>query len=303
MTSSLVEDRNGVLRVLFDGAIVVTALGSRESTYWSVADLSSGTGPKMQLVSHAGLCSYMKSGRAGRGIGVHVLGTLVERDGVPINMKSCITPLEPAALPCKRAVSVFVGTSAEVGKTTALLQILQRLRKSEPAASILGIKMSGTPSEAEINLYRSYGATQVLNLVDLGFPTSYSVDRGLLMKRVRALLDSACFQSADHVLIELGGDVIGGCNSDIVDLLQEWTIPQFFLAAFDCFGAEGCSRHLRRRGLDIAAVTGKCVANPIVKQRTSELCQVPALSALEDGDLETMLSLHHRDGFGPRVNA
>lgn len=294
LTSSLVEDRDGVWRVLAEGAIVVTVLGNRESTFWNVADLQSASGPKMQLVSNAGLCSYIKSAPNGGSINVHLLGVLVGANGRPLNTKTYCANFELSGESAKRAVSVFVGTSAEVGKTTTLLHVLREIREREPSASILAIKMSGTPSDAEINLYRSYGASRVLNLVDLGFPTSYTSDTDVLIGRIRALLRSRDIKQPDHVLIELGGDVVGGTNELILDLILEEAEPQLFLAAFDCFGASGCIRYLEERSFEVAAIVGKCVANPVVKGRTLAICGLPALSALDKDDLRQLLEMHYK---------
>ena len=292
LSSSLVEDRSGTLRVLYKGGCVVTAVGNRESTFWTVAELSAGSGPKMNLVSHAGLCSYLTSGQTNRVTAVSVIGRVAEKDGTLLNVKRKYVAPERAAVYRKRAVSVFCGTSAEVGKTTTLLHILRKIRAGEPGATILAIKLSGTPSEAEINLYKSYGANSVVNLVDLGFPSSYTLDYGLLRERVEDLVSSRLFVETDHVLVELGGDVIGGRNDDLVRLLTSNTNATFVLSAFDCFGAEGCSRHLKARGVNVAAITGKCTANTIVKQRTRELCRVPALSVFDEDDLVQLVSLH-----------
>jgi hypothetical protein len=290
LASSLVEDRDGAFRVLSPGARLITAVGSRESTFWTVADLSAQRGPKMQLVSHAGLCSCLVSGSA-KTTNVRVLGRAVDADGRPINIKSHNLNFERAHRVERRKTTVFLGTSAEVGKTTSMLHLLRRLRQSQPQASILAIKLSGTPSEAEINLYRSYGATDVLNLIDLGFPSSYTLDKTLLIDRACEMIESNSFASADHVMIELGGDAIGGTNDELAQLINARADARFVVSAFDCFGAESCIRFLRDLGVRVVALSGKCTANTVVKKRTRDLCGVPALSVFDQADLEQLTKL------------
>ncbi len=290
LASSLVEDRDGALRVLSPGACLITVVGSRESTFWSVANLDARRGSPMQLVSHAGLCSYLISGSA-KAINVRVLGRVAQSGGTAVNIKSHSVSLPRAGSARRRRTMVFAGTSAEVGKTTSMLHVMRKLREAQPASSILAIKLSGTPSQAEINLYRSYGATSVLNLVDLGFPSSYTADKRLLLERVDEMIASDMFQAADHVMIELGGDVIGGTNDDLAQLISRRTAATIVLSAFDCFGAEGCVRFLDALGVRVAAISGKCTANSVVKKRTHDLCGVPALSVFDLQDLEQLTGL------------
>lgn len=290
LTSSFIEDIYGGVRVLSPGARVVTVVGSRESTFWTVADLSARRDFKMQLVSLAGLCSHLVSGST-KTINVQVLGRVVDADDKPINIKDNSLSFTRAHRVERRKATVFVGTSAEVGKTTSLLHVLRRLRQSQPQVPILAIKLSGTPSEAEINMYRSYGATEVLNLVDLGFPSSYTSDKALLMNRVSEMIASIGFASAAHVLIELGGDVIGGTNEELLQLINKTVNANYVIAAFDCFGAESCTRFLRDRDIHAAALTGKCTANTVVKKRTQHLCSLPALSVFDADDLEELTRL------------
>ena len=89
-------------------------------------------------------------------------------------------------------VYVMVGTSAEVGKSTAGLAILQSLRQ-QGRAVVVALKATGTGSVGEIATYLDFGAAHAFDCVDFGLPTTYPS---------AGPASSACSSVRRHLLVD-----------------------------------------------------------------------------------------------------
>src|SRR5262249_8031899 len=76
-----------------------------------------------------------------------------------------------------RPLYVVLGTSAEVGKTTAGIAIVRSLMQ-RGYTTIITLKATGTSSISELLAYQDFGVRHAFDCVDFGLPTTYPSDRG-----------------------------------------------------------------------------------------------------------------------------
>jgi hypothetical protein len=269
--------------------------GYRESTRWVVGGLPDGglvPGQFYWVLADNGVVgqlfgdSPLEKSYVGR---VRYLGLVHGADGNGLNIRSFAETTPRGAADQGAPVFVVVGTSAEVGKTTAGVAILRRLRRSG-LANVIALKATGTSSLAEIALYRDFGASSVFDCVDFGLPTTYPSHRRGVNKIFERALNRCLSLPASAVLIECGGDMLGANVPVLLKALRRRRPKAtVVLAAADSLGALGATQMLRKLGLRVSVITGPCTDTPTLQDRTWALCRVPAVNMARGDDFSDVL--------------
>ena len=148
-------------------------------------------------------------------------------------------------------VHLILGTSSEVGKTTAGSVIVRTLRM-QGHSTVVALKATGTPSIGEIALYRDFGATQAFDSIDFGLPSTYPVGRADIREVMFDALDFCLSQPADAVVVECAGDPVSANGPALLDCLKARRSDfKIVLAAADALGAMGAKQALAEIGLTI----------------------------------------------------
>jgi len=283
--SIVVESVCGRKMILAPGDVFLGTAGHRESTRWVVGGV-----PKRGLVPGTVYWVLAECGVVGEFRGEsplqksHVgeatyVGSIAGSDGRALNIDQFVAVADARPPGRQPPVLLIVGTSAEVGKTTAGSVVLRSL-KSRGARSITALKATGTSSLAELAVYRDYGATRVFDCVDFGLPTTYPTGRRGMEEFFSRALDTCLSFPADGIVIECGGDLLGGNVPVFLGCLkQRRADAKVILAAADAFGAAGAKRMLEEdAGLSVTLITGPCTDTPTLRERTVAMCGVPAIN-------------------------
>ena len=149
----------------------------------------------------------------------------------------------------------------------------------KPDDDLIAFKATGTSSLDELATYRDYGATYAFDCIDFGLPTTYPSGREGIDAHFDAMLDACLGISADAVLIECGGDILGAnVPSFLACLARRRQDVRVILAASDALAALGARSVLADMGLAVTLITGPCTDTPTIRQRTRDLCGIPALN-------------------------
>jgi hypothetical protein len=210
-------------------------------------------------------------------------GTVVDDEGQALTLDRFAAEIDGERADLGSPVFLVLGTSAEVGKTTAGIAMLQALlRKGH--TSVTSLKATGTSSLTEILRYQDFGAAQVFDCVDFGLPTTYPTGRVGIDAVFNRALDTILSIASDAVLIECGGDILGGNVPVFLECLKRRRGEiKIVLAAADAYGAVGAKGVLENLGLSISLITGPCTDTPTLQQRTQALCGIPALNMARGG--------------------
>jgi hypothetical protein len=285
----IVEDPSGRALTLLPGDVFLSTPGFRESTRFIVGGLPpDGLRPRSQywILSPSGVVGELFGSAPidQESLGeVTYLGALRGTNGQPIRIQDFTASVVAGAADHGVPVFVVVGTSADVGKTTAALSILRSLlRKGH--VDVVSLKATGTSSIIELLLYRDYGAAHCFDCVDFGMPTTYPSERegiGVLFERQ---LDVCLSIPADAVLIECGGDILGANVPVFLKrLVTRRADVKVVLVAPDALAAMGAKQVLEEWGLRVHAITGPCTDTPTLQQRTQVICGVPAMNMAHRG--------------------
>ncbi len=257
--------------------------GYRESTRWVVGTLPEGgliPGNDYWVLADCGVVGALvgDSPRQKAHLGqVRFLGTMRDMDGATLNIRQFALRSES---PVDHGAPAFLvlGTSSEVGKTTAAIGVLQALRRSG-RTSVVALKATGTSSVTELHSYQDFGAEPCLDCVDFGLPTTYPSERGQAIEYFDTMLDTCLAIPADAVLIECGGDVLGAnVPAFLIRLVARRPAVRVILTASDALAAFGAKLVLAEMGLAVTLITGPCTDTPTVERRTRDLCGVPAMN-------------------------
>jgi hypothetical protein len=280
--SVIVEAVSGRSMAIVAGDTFLATPGYRESVRWTVGGVPEGglvpnrnywvlaeSGVMGDLVSHTPL-TKSHLGQA------TYLGSVVGSDGHPLRLKDFAARAEPGAKDAGAPVYLVLGTSVEVGKTTAGLTLLKTLLDSGHGHVVV-LKATGTTSVTEAAVYRDFGAALVFDCLDFGVPATFPCGRPDAPEIFAQALDYCLSLPADAVLIECGGDFLGTCVPEFLQCLRpRRPRPTTILAAFDPSGALGAKHALERMGVTLDLVTGPCTDTPTSRQRTEVICGIPA---------------------------
>jgi len=284
-----VEAPSGRMMSIAPGDAFLATPGCREARIWAVGGIpAGGLVPRSDywVLSPSGvvgeLTSYsaLEMGHLGR---VRYLGAVCGDRGQTLNIRQ-FAVTHSGATDRNAPVYLMLGTSTEVGKTTAGIAVLRALRM-KGHTSVVALKATGTPAVAELARYQDFGAAQVFDCVDFGFPTTYPVGRKEISDLVFNELDFCFSLPAGAVLIECAGDPVSANAPEFLTCLKARRSDfKIILAAADALGAMGAKQALAEIGLVISLITGPCTDTPILREWTEGLCGIPAINLFRSSD-------------------
>ncbi len=284
-----VEAVSGRWMLLAPGDVFLATPGYRESTRWTVGKIPRGglkPGSNYWVLSHSGVVgelvgdSPLEQSHLGK---AKYLGLVHNSRGKVLSIGQFAEGPVAGAPDHRAPVYVMVGTSAEVGKSTAGLAILQALRR-KGHATVVALKATGTGSVGEIATYLDFGAGHAFDCVDFGLPTTYPSGRAGIERVFERALDTCLSIRADAVLVECGGDMLGANVPVFLQCLKRRRPDAtIVLAAADALGALGAKGALADVGFVPKLITGPCTDTPTLQQRTQTLTGMPAVNMMRQG--------------------
>ena len=278
-----VEAPTGRIMTIAPGDAFLATPGYREARQWAVGSIPAGglvPGNDYWVLSDSGvvgeLISYsaLEMAHLGR---VRYLGAVCGDRGRTLNIRQF-------AVTCSRGtdrnapVYLVLGTSSEVGKTTAGVAVLRALLM-QGHMTVIALKATGTSSLEEIARYQDFGAAQAFDCIDFGLPTTYPVGREGITDILFNELDFCLSLPADALVVECAGDPVSANAPELLGCLKARRADlKIILAAADALGAMGAKQALAEIGLTISLITGPCTDTPILRERTEALCGIPAIN-------------------------
>jgi hypothetical protein len=287
-----VESPTGRIMTIAPGDTFLVTPGYRESTRWVSGGIPAGglvPGDHYWVLADCGIVGELlddPSSETGQLGPVRYLGAVCGEDGETLNIRQFAVSGLPA-VDRNSPVFLLLGTSGDVGKTTAGIAVLQALRM-KGHTTVVALKATGTASYEEIARYQDFGAAQAFDCIDFGLPTTYPSGRDGIGEVFARALDFCLSLPADALVVECGGDLFGANVPEFLTCLKTRRSDlKITLAAADALGAFGAKQTLARIGLAISLITGPCTDTPSMRERTEALCGIPAINLLRGPDRDT----------------
>jgi hypothetical protein len=217
---------------------------------------------------------------------VRYLGTACGERGETLNIRR-FAIMGAAGRDRNAPVYLVLGTSGDVGKTSAGVAVLRALRM-KGHARVIALKATGTASLEELARYQDFGAAHAFDCIDFGLPTTYPSGREGISDVFFGALDFCLSLPSDALVVECGGDLFGANVPEFLTCLKARRSDlKIILAAADTLGAMGARQALAEIGLSISLITGPCTDTPSLRERTQALCGTPAVNLLRSSDQGT----------------
>jgi hypothetical protein len=284
-----VEAPTSRMMAIAPGDTFLATPGYRESTRWVSGSIPAGgliPGDDYWVLAESGVVgeligdSPLEKGYLGR---VRYLGAVCGDRGETLNIRQ-FAVTGSAETDRNTPVYLVLGTSGNVGKTTAGVAVLRALRM-KGHMTVIALKATGTSLFAEIATYQDFGAAQAFDCIDFGLPTTYPSGREGIGDIFVNALDFCLSLSAEALVVECGGDLLGANVPEFLTCLKaRRSHLKIILAAADSLGAVGATRMLAEIGLGISLITGPCTDTPTLRERTEALCGIPAINLVRGPD-------------------
>jgi hypothetical protein len=286
-----VESTVGRMMVVVPGDVFLGTPGWLQTRRMAVGGIPAGgliPGGDYWVLSYSGVVGELTSAHSPselRHLGrARYLGAVCTEPGAPLNIRQ-FAVTNAGGTDHNAPVYLILGTSSEVGKTTAGVAVLRTLRRGG-YRTVVALKATGLPAIAEIAQYQDFGASEAFDPIDFGLPTTFPPNRPGIEDFLGNMLDFCFSCPADAVVVECAGDPVSANAPELLRCLKarrgELTIT---LAAADALGAMGAKHALAEIGLKISLITGPCTDTAVLRQRTEALCGIPAINlARSSGD-------------------
>ena len=278
-----VESPAGRMMAIAPGDVFLATPGYRQARRWVVGSIPAGglvPDNDYWVLSESGVVGELISRpplempHLGR---VRYLGTVCGDGGKTLNIRQFGVTRSGEA-DHNAPVYLILGTSSEVGKTTAGVAVLRALRL-QGHTTVVALKATGTSSVLEIASYLDFGAVEAFDCIDFGYPTTYPVGRREIIDIFCEALDFCFSLPADALVVECAGDPVSANAPELLRCLKARRSDlKIILAAADALGAMGAKRALAEIGLAINLITGPCTDTPTLREWTEALSGIPAIN-------------------------
>ena len=273
-----IEDTTGEMVPVEAGDRVIGALGHRAATLEGVGSWTNVVDGRMHCLTNAGLLGAFTSLSTflPRPISLDYVGHLMGSTG-----KLCMREF---ALHCEEVrfdipTILLVGTSMSAGKTSTGKLIVELL--SQHGQNVIGAKLTGAGRYRDILSYKQTGATEILDSVDVGLPSTV-VPEDEFRAAVRPLLGYIGERSPDFLVAEAGASPLEPYNGDVaIDELGD-SIRCSVLCASDPYAVLGVQKAF---GLKPDIVSGPATTTSAGRDLVKKLTGVDAFNILDPDSL------------------
>lgn len=271
-----IELPNGRRAILFEGDEIILAYGDRYAP-----DQYEAYVPKdidaCHMVAAGGIAARATSwhDRLSGPTEIEPLGLVGDGTGQPVNLMDFALPAFNGPMPV--CIFAVFGTSMNAGKTTTAAALVKGF--SEAGCRVGAAKVTGTGAGGDLWMMRDFGAAEVLDFTDAGYPTTFGTDRQALLKASRNLIGALGARGCGVAVIE----VADGLYQDETAALAASTdfrslLSGTFFAAGDAMGAVAGSRHLAELGHDVLGISGSLTRSPLSMREAVAAAQAPVLT-------------------------
>jgi hypothetical protein len=283
-TYNMLELPSGRLAKINPGDVLIGVLGRRRALKGFVGDVpeSVSAGDQLHLLNMGGVIGFCTGHHSSLSdaIQVEVVGLVCDEAGRVLNIMDAALPTREK-LGATAPIVMVAGTSMNSGKTYAATELIKQA--THDGLRVAAAKLSGVACLRDTLNMADHGAIATASFLDCGLPST--VGAGDLSPIAKAIVARLNESSPDLIVIELGDGILGGYSVDSIfdDLeLREATIALIFCAS-DYVGAWGGIELLKKRGIQVAVVSGSVTDSQMGEDYVENEFGVPAANAKRHG--------------------
>jgi hypothetical protein len=246
---------------------------------------------RAQLVASGGIASAMltRSLDVRNATDIAPIGLVGDPQGRPLNVADfALRPVDPVR-ERPRTIAV-IGTSMNSGKTTTIHFLVHGLSRAGVRTGVT--KVTGTGSGGDYWVMFDAGAHVMLDFTDVGLASTYRQPMPHVEKTFVELTDHLTEAGAEVSFVEVADGIYQRETSRLIESqIFRSTVDVVLFAAADAMGAVAGVAHLRSKGLNVAAVSGRITRSPLATREAEDVLELPVLDLAQLSDATTIATL------------
>ncbi|MCJ7771659.1 MAG: hypothetical protein MUP22_00840, partial [Desulfobacterales bacterium] len=278
------ESASARIHMIHDRTQAVFVFGNRYAPDHFEGLVPETIGDVVDLIARSGLVGEMKCQNEliSSPTKLRMLGYICDTTGKVVNTRDyvLIKPKKTVRNAPRAKVILCIGTSMNSGKSYAAAACCYAL--SSVGKTVRAAKVTGTANLKDILLMEDSGAQHVADFSYFGFPSTYMLERGDLMRIFNAIDMKYGNNPRNYLVIEIADGIF---QRETAMLLQEpevrSRIHKLVFCAADSAGVVGGLQVLRESfDLSPCAISGLCTSSPLAIREIAEFSDIPILKSI-----------------------
>ncbi|MBK8979566.1 MAG: DUF1611 domain-containing protein [Planctomycetes bacterium] len=272
-----IDLRDGTKSLLFEGDLCGLALSGRYATRRFEAEVPA-TLDELHFVCSGGVCGRVTASATGLGPPtlLEPIGYLIDAAGERVSLRNHV-PAVATPIGWRAPTIVVTGSSMDAGKTTALASLANGLTRD--GLRVATAKVTGTASIGDLLAMRDAGAIASLDFTNAGYASTAGLSRDELVATLEHLVARLAAFAPDAVLLEIADGLLQPETALLLDHLAVHGPTRVVVyACNDPLSVQRGVESLRRRGLQVAAVSGTVTASALSMAEAQRETDVPVLT-------------------------
>lgn len=274
-----IELPTGRRAALFEGDEIILAYGARYAPDQYEAYVPDDLGA-CHMVAAGGVAARATSwhDRLSGPTEIQPLGLVGDGAGQPVNLMDFALPAFNGPMPV--CVFAVFGTTMNSGKTTTAAALVKGF--SEAGCRVGAAKVTGTGAGGDLWLMRDFGAAEVLDFTDAGYPTTFGTDHQALLQASQNLICALGTRGCGVAVIEIADGLFQDETAALAASAEfQSLLSGTFFAAGDAMGAVAGSRHLADLGHDVLGISGSLTRSPLAMREAAAMAPAPVHTLAE----------------------
>jgi hypothetical protein len=271
---------SGRTSTLFEGDEIVVAYGDDLSLDRFEAYVPTTLGP-CHLVASGGVAALVATACEGCPSPTRItpLGLMAGADGALLNVSQFAMPRAAQAIPLPPVIAC-VGTAEDAGAVQAVSRLIRGLTRAGCRVGVA--RVTGVASGSKRWLLEDAGAEVVVDMTDLGYVSTATLDRAALVDLMTGLVACVGKHLLDVIVLDLASPL---CGADTGTLVQAGPFAELVdgavISAPDATGAVAAARLFGAAGVPVIALSGTLARSPLAVRVAFSATGLPCLRVEE----------------------
>ncbi|MFM9946572.1 MAG: hypothetical protein ACKV1O_01410 [Saprospiraceae bacterium] len=280
-SSGYIMNEQGIACPIFEEDLLLLAFGSRYATNQFEGYVPDVPTSRCQLLGRGGVAGLLRSSNANFKVippELELVGYATDDSGHVINTIQEDKLDVFNAVYTRTKVILSVGSSMDSGKTTTAAWLCGGLKRSGYRVAYL--KLTGTAFPKDAMLAKSRGADYVNDFSFFGYPSTYLLDREILLDLYQSLVNLACDAvDPDYIVIEIADGLLQReTNLLLKDQAFMSTVHSMILSCGDSLGVLSGLNLLEEMAFPPFAVSGLFTASALLIDEVQQCVRTPILN-------------------------
>jgi hypothetical protein len=265
---------------IFDGDFIMAVFGDRYATAQYEGYVPKEVMDIYHIIGAGGVIGIVHSKNAAwkdyEPTSVRLVGYCCEQDGSVINtlFRNHERVAFNGSLPNQAKVILSVGSTMDSGKTTTAAHIARGLKTT--GKNVIFIKLTGTVYTKDIDYVTDCGADHAVDFSNVGFPSTFLIDKGTILDIYQSLLKQISKFNPDYIVMEIADGLF---QRETAFLLSDEnfmkTIHNVVFSCGDSLSVMAGLQVLSNWNIRPCMISGRFTMSPLLIQEVKEQMNIP----------------------------